>query len=68
MLGPRGRATLRDVIFLHGEGGYLDELLVVVVGFAVLWAAVKLAGRNAQDDADAVDEEAADDVASLDAR
>jgi len=31
---------------LHGEVGSWDELAVVVVGFVVIWAAVKLAGRK----------------------
>ncbi len=34
------------MLILHGDAGALDELIIVVVGFAVLWVAVKLAGRK----------------------
>jgi hypothetical protein len=44
---------------LHGEAGGLDELIIALVAFGVLWLAVKLAGRKPVDeDADA--EEAAE--------
>jgi hypothetical protein len=41
------------VLFAHGALGGWDELAVVMVGFVVLWVAVKLAGRKpaATDDA-----------------
>jgi hypothetical protein len=35
------------VLLAHGALGGWDELAVVVVGFVVLWVAVKLAGRKA---------------------
>jgi hypothetical protein len=39
------------VLFLHGASGGWDELAIAVVALAVLWIAVKLAGRKpAQDD------------------
>jgi hypothetical protein len=34
------------ILVLHGEAGGWDELLIAVVAFAVLWIAVKLAGRK----------------------
>jgi hypothetical protein len=34
------------ILLLHGEAGGWDELLIAVVAFAVLWIAVKLAGRK----------------------
>jgi hypothetical protein len=42
------------LLFVHGAAGGLDELAVGVVAFAVLWFAVKLAGRKpaGEDDAE----------------
>jgi hypothetical protein len=40
------------VLFLHGETGGWDELLIAVAAFAVLWVAVKLAGRKSSDEDD----------------
>jgi hypothetical protein len=34
------------VLLAHGAVGGWDELAVAVVGFVVLWVAVKLAGRK----------------------
>jgi hypothetical protein len=50
------------VLFLHGAAGGFDELAVGVVAFAVLWFAVKLAGRKPSNDADEEDEVAPDDL------
>ncbi len=33
-------------LLLHGVSGGWDEVLIAVVAFAVLWIAVKLAGRK----------------------
>jgi flagellar biosynthesis/type III secretory pathway M-ring protein FliF/YscJ len=42
------------VVLLHGAAGGWDELAIAVAAFAVLWIAVKLAGRKpaAEDDED----------------
>ena len=40
------------ILFLHGAAGGLDELLIAVVAFGVLWFAVKLAGRKPAQDED----------------
>lgn len=37
------------ILALHGENGGWDELLIALVAFGVLWAAVKLAGRKPAD-------------------
>ena len=34
------------ILLVHGEASGWDELLIAVVAFAVLWIAVKLAGRK----------------------
>ena len=34
------------VVLLHGAAGGLDELVIAIVAFGVLWLAVKLAGRK----------------------
>jgi hypothetical protein len=34
------------MLFVHGAAGGLDELIIAAVAFAVLWLAVKLAGRK----------------------
>jgi hypothetical protein len=40
-------------VLLHGAAGGWDELAIAVAAFAVLWVAVKLAGRKpASDDGD----------------
>jgi len=43
-------------VLLHGAAGGWDELAIAVAAFAVLWVAVKLAGRKPASDDD--DEEA----------
>ena len=40
------------LLFVHGEAGGWDELAIAVAAFAVLWVAVKLAGRKSADDGD----------------
>ena len=41
------------VMFLHGAAGSWDELAIAAAALAVLWVAVKLAGRKpASDDED----------------
>jgi hypothetical protein len=34
------------MLFVHGAAGGWDELIIAAVAFAVLWLAVKLAGRK----------------------
>jgi hypothetical protein len=34
------------ILFVHGAAGGWDELIIAAVAFAVLWIAVKLAGRK----------------------
>jgi len=41
------------VVLLHGALGGWDELAIAVGAFAVLWIAVKLAGRKPAGEADA---------------
>jgi hypothetical protein len=38
------------VLALHGVAGGWDELLIALVGFGVMWFAVKLASRKRADD------------------
>jgi hypothetical protein len=45
------------MLILHGEGGYLDELAIVVVGFVVLWVAVRLSSRKAAEGDEDLDDE-----------
>lgn len=50
------------VVLLHGAAGGWDELAIAVAALAVLWVAVKLAGRkgkddDVEDDVEEVDEE-----------
>lgn len=46
--------------FLHGAAGNWDEVALLIGGFVVLWAAVKLAGRRpSPDPEDPLEEEAA---------
>jgi hypothetical protein len=40
------------VVLLHGATGGWDELAIAVVALAVLWIAVKLAGRKPASDED----------------
>jgi hypothetical protein len=40
------------ILAIHGVAGGWDELAIAVVAFGVMWVAVKLAGRKAQDDDD----------------
>jgi len=51
------------VVLLHGAAGGWDELAIAVVAFAVLWIAVKLAGRKQATDQDeeATAEDSADE-------
>jgi hypothetical protein len=49
-------AMLAVMVLLHGAAGGLDELAVGVVAFAVLWFAVKLAGRKPAKDEDEQEE------------
>jgi hypothetical protein len=43
------------LLLLHGVAGGWDELVIAAVALAVLWAAVKLAGRKpAKDDDEGV--------------
>jgi hypothetical protein len=55
------------VLLVHGATGGWDELLIALVAFAVMWIAVKLAGRKpAADDEDEEEEQdasATDDAA-----
>jgi hypothetical protein len=44
------------VVLLHGAAGGWDEVAIAVAAFAVLWVAVKLAGRKPASDDD-VDED-----------
>jgi hypothetical protein len=45
---------------LHGALGGWDEFAIAIAAFAVLWVAVKLAGRKPADDADEDDELSSD--------
>jgi cell division septation protein DedD len=40
------------ILAIHGAAGGWDELAIALVAFGVMWVAVKLAGRKAQDDDD----------------
>jgi len=40
------------LVFFHGEAGGWDELAIAVAALAVLWIAVKLAGRKSAGDSD----------------
>jgi hypothetical protein len=53
------------ILFVHGAAGGWDELIIAAVAFAVLWIAVKLAGRKPAD-ADEEDAEADDATATAD--
>ena len=57
-------AVVSMVVLLHGEAGAWDELAIAVAALAVLWIAVKLAGRKSanddEDDADAEPQSASD--------
>jgi cell division septation protein DedD len=44
------------ILAIHGVAGGWDELAIALVAFGVMWVAVKLAGRKAQDDDDDEDE------------
>jgi hypothetical protein len=53
------------MLVAHGLAGGWDELAVAVVGFVVVWLAVKLAGRkpaNAEQEPEATEEQAPDPV------
>jgi hypothetical protein len=48
------------LLLLHGVAGGWDELAIAVAALAVLWVAVKLAGRksgNGEDDEDVKDDQ-----------
>jgi hypothetical protein len=49
-------------LLAHGGLGGWDELVIVAVGFVVLWVAVKLAGRKPATGEEADEAEAADDT------
>jgi hypothetical protein len=51
------------LLLLHGEAGGWDELAIAVAALAVLWIAVKLAGRKHADD-DEADADAEPQLAS----
>jgi hypothetical protein len=56
---------MQMMLVLHGVAGGWDEFVIVVLAFAVLWIAVKLAGRKpAGEDADVTEDELAVDVES----
>jgi hypothetical protein len=44
------------LLLLHGDAGVWDELAIAVAALAVLWIAVKLAGRKSAGDDDDEDE------------
>ena len=44
------------ILALHGVAGGWDEILIAVGAFAVLWIAVKLAGRKPADGDEDADE------------
>ena len=46
------------VVLLHGAAGGWDEVAIAVAAFAVLWVAIKLAGRKPASDEDDPDDEA----------
>lgn len=46
------------ILAIHGVAGGWDELAIALVAFGVMWVAVKLAGRKAQDDDEDEDEAA----------
>jgi hypothetical protein len=46
------------LILLHGAAGGWDELAIAVAALAVLWVAVKLAGRKSANDDDEDEAEA----------
>lgn len=46
------------LILFHGVAGGWDELAIAVAALAVLWIAVKLAGRKSAGDADDEDQDA----------
>ena len=50
------------LVLLHGAAGGWDEIAIAVAALAVLWVAVKLAGRKGPNDDDE-DEETAHAVA-----
>lgn len=45
------------VVLLHGAAGGWDELAIAVAALAVLWVAVKLAGRKSANDDDEDEDE-----------
>ncbi len=54
------------LLVLHGAAGGWDEIAVAVVGLAVLWIAVKLAGRKAASDEDDEDTASSDVLVQAD--
>jgi hypothetical protein len=46
------------VVLLHGDVGGWDEVAIAVAAFAVLWLAIKLAGRKPASDEEGGDEDA----------
>jgi hypothetical protein len=51
------------VVLLHGVAGGWDELAIAVAALAVLWVAVKLAGRKGANGEDEEEDESETDVA-----
>ena len=47
------------MVLLHGAGGGFDELAIVVVALAVVWLAVRLAGRRPADGTEPAESEEA---------
>jgi hypothetical protein len=52
------------VVLLHGVAGGWDEVAIAVAAFAVLWVAIKLAGRKLATDEDDEDTDADADAES----
>ena len=50
------------VVLLHGAAGGWDEVAIAVAAFAVLWVAIKLAGRKPANDEDDPEADAASDA------
>ena len=37
-------------VLLHGATGFVDELVIVVAAFLVLWLAIRLSGRKTEEE------------------
>jgi hypothetical protein len=53
------------VVLLHGAAGGWDEVAIAVAAFAILWVAIKLAGRRPAN-VDEDEDENADDAPASD--